>query len=422
MDVFYDVANLGIAFGTELTRTGIFRATESFVKEALSHPALNARFAAMDSYASEIQLARYDRSVHGRLGNRRVSAWTNDSTTELDSIDLVDRLFAASTAPGASPQLARLRAEIGLLNRTARARTVTGDFDIYHSWRQPLVGDRVRARARVVTIYDMVPFLFPQLSEERFVALHNAVQRSIDHERDWVICNSLATRADISEITGMADDRIFSVPLAASPTIFRPERDAERIRSVLVRHGIADRRYVLSLCTLEPRKNLTRLVNAFSAMADAANYRDVQLVLVGSVGWKASELFERIEAHRLSPAQLVLPGFVPDEELSALYSGASLFVYPSLHEGFGLPVLEAMQCGTPVITSNTSSLPEVVGESAIMIDPRDEEALSQAIREVLDDSALANRLARSGLERAQLFTWRRTVEETLIAYRRMLAC
>jgi glycosyltransferase involved in cell wall biosynthesis len=420
VDVLYDVGNLGMSFGTDVTRTGIFRVTESLVHEILKHRAINARFAAMDSYVSEVQLARYDRTVRGLLGDRRIPAWTLSAATIGESIDMIDRLLESDDGHD-DPARMRMRAELGLLNRTALACRVTAGFDIYHSIRQPLAArDRVAARARIATIHDMVPSLFPDVTEGRFIALHDAVLRSIDVERDWVLCTSESTRADVTAVTGMRNERIFVVPLAASPSIFRPERDEARLRSVRARYGIDEGRYVLSLCTLEPRKNLARLVNAFAAIASDSRNSDLRLVLVGAVGWKSQPLFERIAAHGLPRERLVQPGFVPDEDLSALYSGATVFVYPSLYEGFGLPVLEAMQCGAPVITSNSSSLPEVVGDAALTIDPLDEDALSQSLQHVLDDPELADRLRHDGLERAHSFTWKRTVDEIVRAYEAML--
>ena len=419
MDVMYEVANLGLSFGAALTRSGIFRVTESFVTEALTHPDVNARFVATDSYVSEVQLARYDRSVNGRLGERRVTAWDSGVSSLDESVSLLDRLLAADER---DPATARLRAEVALLNRMARPRSIAGSADVYHSMRQPLAArDRVSARVRIATIHDMVPTLFPEVTEERFVSLHNAVLRSIDVERDWVMCNSESTGCDTARVTGMARDRIFVVPLAASPQIFRLEEDEARLASVLARYGIADRRYVLSLCTLEPRKNLARLVTAFSRLAANPGLGDVRLVLVGALGWKPESLVETIRTVALPRERLMLLGHVPDEDLAALLTGASVFAYPSLYEGFGLPVLEAMQCGAPVVTSNTSSLPEVVGGAAISIDPTDEDALAQAMTDVLLNSDLAADLRRRGLERAKAFTWRRTMDEAVAAYDKMLA-
>jgi glycosyltransferase involved in cell wall biosynthesis len=415
----YEVGNLGLSFGTALTRSGIFRLTESFVTEALTRPNVSARFVATDSYVSEVQLARYDRSVNGRLGERRVSAWDSGGSSLEEAVTLMDRLVAADER---GPATARLRAEVALLNRMARPRRIDDPVDVYHSIRQPLAApDRIRARVRVATIHDMVPSLFPDVTEERFVTLHDSVLRSIDVDRDWVVCISESTKRDFMQVTGMNEDRIFAVPLAASPDIFRPEENEARLTSVLGRFGLVDRRYVLSLSTLEPRKNLTRLVSAFAAVAANTDLRDVCLVLVGAVGWKSEPLTEAIRASGLPSERLMMLGHVPDEDLSALLTGASVFAYPSLYEGFGLPPLEAMQCGVPVVTSNTSALPEVVGDAAICIDPTSDHAIAQAITDVLLKPELAAELRRRGLERAKMFTWRRTVDETIAAYGEMLA-
>jgi glycosyltransferase involved in cell wall biosynthesis len=385
----------------------------------LTHPTVNARFVATDSYVSEIQLARYDRSVNGRLGERRVTAWDSGASSFEDSITLVDRLMAADERDSVT---ARLRAELALVNRTARPRSIASPVDVYHSIRQPLAGrDRIPARVRIATIHDMVPSLYPDVTEERFVAFHDAVLRSIDVERDWVMCPSESTRRDIMSLTRIAGDRIFVMPLAAAPEVFRPEEDDVRLQSVLARYGIADQPYVLSVCTLEPRKNLARLVRAFSGLAANPALGDVRLVLVGALGWKPESLLQAIRTVGLSSDRIVLPGHVPDEDLGAVLTGASAFVYPSLYEGFGLPVLEAMQCGAPVVTSNTSSLPEVVGHAAICVDPTDEDALAQAMTNVLVNSDLATELRRRGFERAKRFTWQRTVDNAVAAYDEMLS-
>ena len=288
MKVLYDVTNLGLGFGTELTRTGIFRATEHLVRAVLASGAVEARFAAIESYASEVQLARFDRSVAGLLGGRIIPAWTSGDGLA-SSIDLVDRLLAADAL---SAEGKRLSAELKLLNRAARPRPIAERFDVYHSLRQPLPApDRVGARARAVSIPDMIPDLFPELTEERFVQQHRAIVGSIDMSRDWVVCRSACTKADICATTGMAAERVFVTPFAAARDIFHPERDGERVAAVCDRHGIGPRPYLLSLCTLEPRKNLPRLVRAFFALAADRRWRDLRLVLVGPTGWKAEALF-----------------------------------------------------------------------------------------------------------------------------------
>jgi glycosyltransferase involved in cell wall biosynthesis len=148
---------------------------------------------------------------------------------------------------------------------------------------------------------------------------------------------------------------------------------------------------------------------------------EVHLVLVGPAGWKMEAIFATLEQRPELRARVTLAGFVPDADLAALYAGARVFAYPSLYEGFGLPVLEAMQCGTPVITSNTSALPEVVGDAAVCVAPEDTDALCEALRRLVTDDAWAAELRRRGLARARLFTWDRTAALTVEAYRRMLA-
>jgi glycosyltransferase involved in cell wall biosynthesis len=144
---------------------------------------------------------------------------------------------------------------------------------------------------------------------------------------------------------------------------------------------------------------------------------ELRLVLVGAKGWDYDRIFEVIESFDIPRSYIILTGYVADEDLAALYSGALAFIYLSLYEGFGLPPLEAMQCGVPVITSNTSSLPEVVGDAGIMVDPRDENAICQSIFDVYRDQSLRDQMSRRSIERAQLFSWDRTVHETIAAYK-----
>jgi glycosyltransferase involved in cell wall biosynthesis len=267
----------------------------------------------------------------------------------------------------------------------------------------------------------MIPSLFPELVEDKFVEKQRAIVHSVDREQDWIICNSACTKTDFCEITSMAPDRVFVTYLAAARDVFRPEADPARIAAVRERHQVRSRDYVLSVCTLEPRKNLPRLVRSFFALTEDQRLPELSLVLVGPTGWKSDPLIASLEERPRLRDRVVLTGFVPDEDLAALYSGARMFVYPSLYEGFGLPALEAMQCGVPVITSRTSSLPEVVGDDAITVDPTDADALSQAMLNVLRDAGLAAELSRRGLERSKQFSWSRAVDETVQAYRAMLA-
>ena len=179
-------------------------------------------------------------------------------------------------------------------------------------------------------------------------------------------------------------------------------------------------RFVLHLGTLEPRKNLARLVEAFArARQQLPECDDLKLVLAGGKGWDYDDIFATVE--RLGLQEHVLfPGYVADADLPWFYRAATVFAYPSLLEGFGLPVLEAMACGTPVITSAVSSLPEVAGDAALLVDPMSVDALADALVRVLSDAALAGKMRRKGLLQAGRFSWQRTAAETVAVYRAAL--
>ena len=415
MRILYDVSSLGRGFGSELTRSGIFRVTREFVDEVRRRQDLSVHFAALPSLLDEVQLARYDRSHGAELERAIVTSWNPGEPLEA-CIELVDVLDAEPTARGA--RLAKARVQ--LLNASARPLAVPEPYDIYHSLRPPLANaSRVRSAVRVVTVHDAIPALFPELCDDSFVPAFEKVIASVDPQRDFVVCHSTSTRDDLTSVTSIPEERIFVVPPAASRSTFFPQADDDVVASTLARHGIRDLGYVLSLGTLEPRKNLAELVRAFRELVATAPFEETALVLAGATGWKSDPIFEAVSAGRAAGARIVLPGHVPDADLAALYRGAALFVFPSMYEGFGLPVLEAMQCGTPVVTTNVSSLPEVAGTAALTVEPT-ERALLDAMRRVLGDPQLGLDLSREGLERASRFSWEKTVEQTVAAYRQML--
>ena len=177
-------------------------------------------------------------------------------------------------------------------------------------------------------------------------------------------------------------------------------------------------RYLLSVSTLEPRKNLQRLLDCFLLLKEKPSYRDLTLVLVGASGWKS----KRLEANlgELRGKGLVFLQQVPRKVLPYLFSGAEVFVYPSLYEGFGLPVLEAMACGCPVVASRSSAIPEVVGDAGLLFDPMSVEEIAGKIRMVLDDLGLRQKMARQGLDRAQLFSWEGAARKVIGLYQSLL--
>ncbi|MFN3650200.1 MAG: glycosyltransferase family 4 protein [Armatimonadota bacterium] len=266
----------------------------------------------------------------------------------------------------------------------------------------------------VTTIHDIAFRRFPELFPLKHRLLLNAlIPRSARHAAA-VITGSEATRRDLLELYDLPPEQVFVTPYGVDP-VYSPG-DREAARAAVRRRLRIPVPYILAVGVLQPRKNLPRLVRAYNRIARHIPHR---LVLAGKEGWAPDELREAVD--EAPPGKdPIFAGYVADADLPDLYRGADLFAYPSLYEGFGLPPLEAMACGTPVLTSNTSSLPEVVGEAAITVDPRDTNAIADGMRRLLEQEPLRARLSAAGLRRAGEFDWRRTARETVRVYEEVL--
>ena len=415
--VLLDVNILGRGFGAEVSRTGIFRATEGLTRAMLRRPDIALHFSAEANWASELLLHAYDRKAGGVLAPRILRAWKQPRVADAEASALIAHVVAEEAA---GRDARRDRATLTLLNATARHIGLPGPFDVVHSLRTPLPPlGRISARVRALTIHDLIPLLHPEWMYPTAGAEVRAIADSILPD-DFVVANSNATARDVTAVLRIPPERIFVTPFAAAKEVFYREDSPERIEAAMRRYGIPPGKYFLSLCTLEPRKNLPHLLHCFHRLLRQERPPEVQLVLVGATGWKADPILDLLQEHPDLRTRVVLAGYVPDTDLAALYSGARAFVYPSLYEGFGLPVLEAMQCGTPVITSDVSALPEVVGDAGLVVSPTDADALSAALLRLVTDDALAADLSGRGLRRASLFSWDRTAESTVAAYAAML--
>lgn len=412
-----DLNVLGRGHGADVTRAGIFRSTESLVRAMLRRSDIALRFSAEANWASELLLLAYDRATGGTLATQILRAWQQPGISDADATQLISHVVAEEAA---GRDARRDRAQLMLLNATARRIGLPGSFDVLHSLRTPLADPgKIDARVRALMIHDVIPILHPEWMYPTAEAELRATVGSL-LQTDFVIANSNATARDVTAVLSVPTDRIFVTPLAAEPELFHPEEHTGTIEVVRARYKIPAAPYLLSVCTLEPRKNLPHLLRCFARLLLQPGLGDVRLVLVGTVGWKSEPLFGLLRENPALDARVVVTGYVPDADLAALYSGACAFVYPSLYEGFGLPVLEAMQCGAPVITSDSSSLPEVVGDAAIVVPPADSDALTAALHRVVLDDALKADLSQRGLTRAALFSWDRTAEATVRAYAAML--
>jgi glycosyltransferase involved in cell wall biosynthesis len=273
----------------------------------------------------------------------------------------------------------------------------------------------------VVTVHDLSFLRHPSAFRPFNRTYLSLITQASTRRAARVIAVSASTRQDVITLCGVPAEKVVVVPNGVTPE-FSPADPAE-VSAFRQRKGLPER-YILFLGTLEPRKNLVRLLDAYAllhARAQGASAPAVPpLVIAGGKGWFYQEIFARVSALGLI-GQVTFPGFVPAEELPWWYRGAALFVYPSLFEGFGLPVLEAMACGTPTITSRASSLPEVAGDGAIMVDPEDVEDLAEAMYQVLTTPDLARQLHATGLRQASRFPWSLTAAATREVYRSVLS-
>lgn len=271
----------------------------------------------------------------------------------------------------------------------------------------------LRGVPTVLTVHDLIFRHLPQYHKPLNRWYLNLTMPLYCRRATRIIAISEATRRDLIAAYGLPAEKIRVVYEAADER-FCPQ-PPEVVAALRAAYGLPER-YVLFVGTIEPRKNLDRLLAAFETIY-AAGESDA-LVIAGKRGWLYDDFFARLE--RSSARQAVLfPGFVADEDLPALYAGAQTLVLPSLYEGFGLPVLEAMACGTPVICSNSSSLPEIAGAAALLVDPADIAALATALSRVLTDPALREQMAAAGLVQAARFSWGQTAAATLAVYREL---
>ncbi len=262
----------------------------------------------------------------------------------------------------------------------------------------------------VITVHDLTPFLTPSESKIGRPLVYKLLFSKTIKSADKIITDSNSTKRDLMSYFSVPEKKIKVILLAADKK-FKPLDDEELTR-VRQRHNL-NFPFILYVGTLESRKNIPALIKAFYKFKKMG--LPYKLVIGGKKGWKYKDIFETIDKLNLQK-DVLFTGYVLGEDLPALYNAADLLVYPSIYEGFGLPPLEAMACGTPVITSNTSSLPEVVGDAGIMVDPYDVEGLADAIHEVLTNDGLREDMIKKGLERAKMFSWERCARETIKVY------
>ncbi|XDD45037.1 glycosyltransferase family 4 protein [Leptospira sp. WS39.C2] len=271
---------------------------------------------------------------------------------------------------------------------------------------------------KIVTIYDVISIKYP----EYFFGNKDEVVWKLIRDlkkTDSVITISEYSKKDILSVTEKIQEKqVYVTPLAASE-VFYQETSEQKINEVLSSYALKRGSYVLSVATLEPRKNLKNTIKAFLAMECLSQFPELKLVLIGGKGWGTEQ--EKLIGNYTKEQQdrILFVGFVSDDLLASIYSGALLFVYMSFNEGFGLPPLEAMQCGVPVLVSNTSSLPEVVGDAGVYADPTEVMEITRAMETYIQEESIRKRMAYQALGRAKLYTWEKTASLTKEVYQRV---
>ena len=267
----------------------------------------------------------------------------------------------------------------------------------------------------VVTFHDMTFFLFPELHTRSKRVFFPLAIRTSARQADALVAVSENTRKDSIRLLDISPSKIFTTPLGVSKE-FSQIHDCDLLEATRQKFHLPEK-FILYLGVVEPRKNLPFLLRCYASALEQG--LEHQLVIVGRLGWMYQNVFEQVESLALQE-NVHFAGFIPRQDLPMVYNLADLFVYPSVYEGFGLPVLEAMACGTPVVTSNVSAMPEIVGEAGILLRPNDRAAFTQAMVRLLSGTSERFELSKQGITRSAQFTWKRTATDTLEVYRHLL--
>jgi glycosyltransferase involved in cell wall biosynthesis len=304
----------------------------------------------------------------------------------------------------------RMAVWLGQLAHVPFNRLVPG-AELYHATEHLLM--HLRRTPTVLTVHDLIFRRYPAHHKPLNRWYLNLTMPLYCHRATHIIAVSEQTKRDVMEAYEVASGKITVIYEAASPN-FAPQ-SVEAVAAARARYKLPER-YILSVGTIEPRKNLGRVLTAFErlhgeGLADA-------FVIVGKKGWLYDDFFAQLEGSPVKHA-VIFPGWVSDEDLPAVYAGSAAVAFPSDFEGFGLPVLEGMACGAPVLCSNTSSLPEIAGGAALQVDPADTAAITDGLRRILSAPALVTELRRRGLAQAARFSWERAAAETVQVYERV---
>lgn len=432
LNVAYDISILGISY-REKNIFGISRTTEELLISLLDIPNLSLSACSDLSFNVWLNSNHYfnQGDFNGSL------SWLTDYPRNKLKAGLDDLLSRAISHLNdhniikSGYTLNKWRSKFSEFKFRGVSPKSLSNIDLYHSPYYP-IPESVKYQSRikqVLTVHDIIPILYPEFcglipgSNQQFFHPEFDLPKTLKtiNPDMWITCPSQTTKNDLCEYLGhnVDADKIAVVPWAAS-NLFYECKDANKSSLVKQKYKITDEKYILSLNTLEPRKNIDHLIRCFVDLVTQEKISDLSLVLSGRLGWQYDSILHEVRKNSALAKKIILTGYIADDDLAALYSNAMVFVYPSFYEGFGLPPLEAMQCGTPVITSNISSLPEVVGDAGIVVNPRDQAALCQSLLKIYQSSSLQADLSQRSLARAKQFSWQTCAQQTMSVYQQAL--
>lgn len=290
-----------------------------------------------------------------------------------------------------------------------------GDVDLFHATDFVLPPTFSSTRT-IVTVHDLSFVRVPDAASQQLRDYLNMVVPKSVHRADHVIADSQATKDDLHELYSLPQEKV-TVLLSGMDSHYKVGVSSLNL-TMRNKYHIPEKPYLFTVGTVQPRKNYSRIVRALAQLRQQG--KDLHLVIAGGKGWLADEMYETIDSTEMQD-YVHLIGYADDSDLPQLYSAAECIVFPSLYEGFGFPVLEGMACGTPVVTSNISSLPEVAGDAALMVNPYDVNAITEAIKRILEDDELRQLLIKRGLDQAKRFTWQQSARKLRQIYEQVLA-
>jgi glycosyltransferase involved in cell wall biosynthesis len=419
--IVLDISTLGFAQDERSAARGVHRVAEFLFKGLKESGQCDLRFVSTSHLAGAYEFL----DCQGLSPEKSLGFYK--SQLALSRISRTGSRWVKSTLSNRSltaKAMRRLVAEacsIGVSRERLFPADILKGADIYHSMLAP-IPKMVRANKALkhfLTVYDLIPLTNPGCLAGDAKPYITSLLGSIDRN-SYAFCIAEGVKADLLNFTDLQPEKVFVTYLAADPETFYLEKDTAKIQALAKKYKIPEAPYFLSLSSFDPRKNFGHIIDCFSRLVRSHEIGDCNLLIVGSNPERNTFVEEALARYPEIKERIITPGFIPDSDLAAIYSGAVAFLFPSHGEGFGIPPLEAMQCGTPVISSNAPVLPEVLGDAAILLDPRDADSWCQAMISVSSNALIQEELRQKGLARAAEYSWKRFTESTLQGYRTAL--